>query len=361
MTRLFAILAIIAGPWITNMHEDGFSVLWTTDEESIAWVQLEDGQRVYEEFAGRWAFGRLHQIRLRGLDAGRTVSYSIGSSPVIDHNSRRPKFGKEEVLGPFTTRTFSGAPDRCRFSIMNDMHMNLPQYSALAAQIDPSDCDFIQLNGDIISAGNHPLDSLVKYEISPLGELAAHLPVMYCRGNHESRGDGIRLVSAIYPAEDELPFSYIFRQGPAAFLVLDSGETGVKNAMDQCGKPFYEDYLREQMEWVRKAVQSPEWKSAQQRFCFVHAPMIDFGIPGDFVVHGWMNRNFVPILNEAGVNIMIAADYHEYIFTPAGRMGNDFPIIVNDSRSRADVKVEGDNIAVDIYDVNGNITHSLRF
>ena len=184
---------------------------------------------------------------------------------------------------------------------------------------------------------------------------------MFCRGNHESRGDGIRNVSAIYPTESGLPFTYIFRQGPAAFLVVDSGETGTRNSMAQCGKPFYEDYLRMQMEWVAEAVKSPEWKSAEVRICFVHAPMRDFGVPGDFVVHGWMNRNFVPVLNEAGVNLMISADYHEYIYTPSGEMGNDFPIIVNDSHSRADVKVEGKRIAVDIYDVNGNTSHSLRF
>ncbi len=47
-----------------------------------------------------------------------------------------------------------------------------------------------------------------------------------------------------------------------------------------------------------------------------------------------MNHNFLPLLNKAGVDLMIGADLHEYFYHPAGTMNNAFPILVNDSESR---------------------------
>ena len=44
MLQLITLLTIVAGPWITGMGNNGFSVTWTTEEESLGWVRLEDGE-----------------------------------------------------------------------------------------------------------------------------------------------------------------------------------------------------------------------------------------------------------------------------------------------------------------------------
>lgn len=357
MTKLLLLLTIVVGPWVTGMHKTSCSILWTTEEESLAWVQLEDGTRIYEEFAGRRVHGRLHHVHLTGLQEGSKVTYFVGNRLLVDKsNPYTPKYGEETVQGPFAVRTFTSRGNRCRFSVINDMHMKVSKYCSLAAQIDTADTDFIFLNGDLISAGHHSTDSLAKYEISPLGRKAAMIPVMFARGNHEGRGEGIRNVAAVFPNNGPLPFTYMFREGPVAVLVFDSGETGGGNSLNFCGKTQYEDYLRAQMEWAHKAMSSRDWKTAKARICIVHAPMIDFGVPDDFYVHTWMNHNLVPELSRAGVDLMIGADLHEYIYKAPGEMGNSFPIIVNDSSSRADVTVEGKRISVVIFDREGNST-----
>lgn len=134
---------------------------------------------------------------------------------------------------------------------------------------------------------------------------------------------------------------------------LDSGETGASNSMGFCGKTCYEDYLQKQLEWAKEAFKSPQWRSAKVKVCLLHAPMADYGIPDDFIVHTWMNHNIVPVLNKAGVDLMIGADLHEYQFHSAGSMGNDFPIIVNDNHCRLETCADGKAFTVTIVTEDG--------
>lgn len=361
-SKLIILLTLAVGPWVTDMHKDGFSVLWTSDDECTGFVQLADGRRIFEEFAGRKVHGRFHEVRLTGLPEGSEVTYMVGGRPLVNNsNPRRPRYGEEVLEGPYTVRTFTDRGNSCRFSIFNDQHMNIRRYSTLASQVDTARTDFILLNGDLVSAGHHPLDSLAKYEISPLGRKASILPIVFARGNHEGRGDGVRNVAKLFARDGELPFTYIFREGPAAFLVFDAGETGVDNSLVFCGDSVYTDYINRQVAWVTEAFKRPEWRNAKVRICLMHVPMIDRGIPHEFVVHAWMNRNVVPVLNRAGVDLLIGADLHEYVYVPAGMMGNAFPILVNDNNSRAEVRIEGSRINVDMYDVDGYVSHSHEF
>lgn len=114
------------------------------------------------------------------------------------------------------------------------------------------------------------------------------------------------------------------------------------------------------MEWAEKAMKEPAFRKAPVKICLIHAPMVDPGIPDDYVPHTWMNHHFVPLLNKAGINLMIGADLHEYQYHPAGTMHNNFPILVNDAESRLDVQVRRGHIYLTIYDEDGNVVVPTR-
>ena len=84
---------------------------------------------------------------------------------------------------------------------------------------------------------------------------------------------------------------FTFREGPAAFIVLDAGETGVKNSLALTGERIYEEYLREQLAWAEEAMKEPAFRKAPVKICILHAPMVNFGDPDDFVPHQWMNHH----------------------------------------------------------------------
>lgn len=325
------------GPWISDAGDNHVTVLWTSEVPGTAYVQLEDGRTVYDTFAGRRIFRRLHSITVDGLQAGQTVKYRIGGDNILDdRNARDPKFGTSYESAWYSLKMLDPAAESCRFSIFNDIHMKLGKYEKLAAQVDSAHTDFLFLNGDIVSAGNYVLDTLVRYAVEPLGRLTPGMPLLFARGNHEGRGNNTWLVADVFPHADPAPFYYTFRQGPVAFVVFDAGETHDDRSMRYAGAAVYEDYLADQIRWAQSALQEEAFRSAPVKVCLIHVPMIDHPDKNDFLLQRWLNVHMVPMLNEAGIDLMIGADLHEFMMCEAGSMGNRFPILVNDDVRRLD-------------------------
>ena len=345
---------VVSGPWVTETRENCLTVLWTTDVPGQAYVELSDGSKVWETFAGRHIFQRLHTVKLEGLEPGEVVRYRVcGVDLLDDRNARDPKFGATWEGEWHSVRTFDRKAPECRFSVINDIHLKTDKYRALASQVDSSATDFLFLNGDIVSAGNYVADTLARYMIDPLGSLPAGIPVLFARGNHEGRGNGTKAVADIFPNADPAPFYYTFRSGPAAFIVFDGGETHVKRSRAYSGDDYFVEYMSRQIEWARKAMKSREFRSAPVKICLVHVPMIDHPDQTDFLLQRWMNQHFMSLLNKAGIDLMIGADLHEFMWCEPGSMGNKFPIIVNDDVRRMDVVCTRKGISLKTFNAAG--------
>ena len=352
-----------AGPWVCDAREDRLTILWTSEEPGMAFVELEDGTVQYETFAGRRIFKRLHSITLEGLKRGETVRYRVGGQNLQDGRSaKNPVFGDTYKGDWHRVKTLDPRAGSCHFSVFNDIHLRRSKYAALAAQVDSATTDFLFLNGDIVSAANYVLDTVVKYAIAPMEALPAGLPVFFARGNHEGRGDNVTLFADIFPNREPAPFYYTFRQGPVAFIVLDAGETWDSRSVLYCGSEVYEQYLGEQIEWAKKAMKEPLFKKAPLKVCIIHVPMIDHADKTDFRLQRWLNRHFVPILNKAGIDFMIGADLHEFMICEAGTMGADFPILVNDDARRLDVEyTAGGPLKVKMLNPEGTVEFQRAF
>ena len=343
-----------SGPWVTEARTDRITILWTSDLPGMAWVELADGTKVWETFAGRRIFHRLHSIRIGGLQGGSILRYRVcGQDIKDDSNARNPEFGEVYEGEWHSVRIFDQKAAECRFSVFNDIHMRLPQYEALVAQVDSASTDFLFLNGDIVSAGNYDLDTYTRYTLDPLGNLPAGIPVLFGRGNHEGRGNNVELMADVFPNENPAPFYYTFRQGPVAFIVFDAGETGKNRSILYSGKDVYEEYLNEQIEWAKKALQERWFRRAPVKVCLLHVPMIDHPDKTDYLLQRWLNVHFVPMLNRAGIDLMVGADLHQFMFCEKGTMGNAFPIIVNDEAHRLDFTYSHGHITVRTFHPNG--------
>lgn len=342
------------GPWVTESMADRVTICWMSEKPGMAYVELSDGTQVWETFAGRRIFRRLHSIRIDGLEPGSEFTYRVcGQDLVDDSNARNPRFGDTYEGTWQRVKTFDSDDATCRFSVFNDIHMKLGEYRALAEQVDSAATDFLFLNGDIVSAGNYVADTLVRYALGPLGTLPAGIPVLFARGNHEGRGNNPQLVADVFPNSDPAPFYYTFRQGPVAFIVLDGGETSRSRSILYTGDAVYEDYLTEQIQWARKAMQEPLFSSAPMKICLIHVPMIDHPDKNDYLLQRWLNVHFVPILDDAGVDLMISADLHEFMYCAPGTMNNPFPILVNDDVRRLDCVYDSGKLTMTMFNAAG--------
>ena len=358
-TLLFMLLAagpLQQGPWVYGARENSVNILWVSEKPGMAYVELSDGTVKFETYAGRRVFKRLHRVRLDGLEAGALVRYRVcGVNLADDSDPYKPVFEGTYEGEWHSVRTFDRKAKSCHFSVFNDIHMRRQDYAALAAQVDSAGTDFLFLNGDIVSAGNYDVDTLVHYAIEPLGNLPSGIPVLFGRGNHEGRGNNVQLISEIYPNDDPAPFYYTFRHGPVAFIVFDGGETGKSRSLLYSGSDVYEDYLNEQLEWAAKAVREPAFRSAPLKICLLHVPMIDHPDKQDYLLQRWLNVHFVPLLNKAGIDLMIGADLHEFMYCEPGTMENRFPIIVNDDAHRLDVRCDRKGLSLQMYNPEGKL------
>ena len=347
------------GPWVTEAREDRVTICWMSEKPGMAYVELSDGTQVWETFAGRRIFKQLHTVQIKGLEPGTELSYRVcGQDLADDSNARNPRFGDIYQGQWQRVQTFDPASETCRFSVFNDIHNQVAEYSALAAQVDSAATDFLFLNGDIVSAGNYVTDTLVRYELEPLGMLTAGLPVLFARGNHEGRGNNPWIVADIFPNEDPAPFYYTFRHGPVAFIVFDGGETGHNRSILYSGSAVYEDYLAEQIQWAGEAMKEPLFSSAPVKICLIHVPMIDHPDKSDYLLQRWLNSHFVPLLDDAGIDLMISADLHEFMYLTPGTMNNPFPVLVNDDVRRLDCSYDSGKLTLTMFNAAGETEFS---
>lgn len=359
---------ILYGPWVTNVSEESFTVVWRTKGNTLAWLEYapDDGSnfnsenrpRLYETSAGRRMAGELHTITVYGLEPGSAWRYRLGGRRVVDaSNAYRIVYdGEYEKNVIHTVRTFSTAKDSCRFTMVNDMHFKDARYSNLTRNVDCTKDDFIFLGGDIISFAD-ALDTLLKHTFQPISRICGDLPVVFARGNHEGRGAEWYLTSKAFPTKTG-EYYYTFRCGPVAFLVLDAGEDKPDSSPEYSGYADYDAYREAELEWMKSAVREPEFAGAPFKVCLIHIPTICD--KGSWYTQKWINRNFNPVLNEAGIDLMLSGHHHRYIFREKGSCGNNFPIVANSNVERLDFRADSDKITLSIYDESGKLTRSLE-
>ena len=139
-------------------------------------------------------------------------------------------------------------------------------------------------------------------------------------------------------------------------MSLDCGEDKPDSDIEYGGLADYDAYRREECEWLREAVASEAFRNASARVVFLHIPL-DAG-----TWHGskHLRELFLPILNEAGIDVMFSGHTHRYGFHPAD---NDtrFPIVVNDNQSYVQCDITADRIAVRIIGPGRHVTHTHEF
>lgn len=360
-------MRIVYGPWIQNVTEDSFTIIWQGAEKSLSWVEVapDDGTtwyqneypRYYETVSGRILAGNFHSVTVTGLKKATTYRYRIVGKPIVDESDPYALiYGAERAAkGTHKVRTLDYAASTCRFSMVNDMHFDDAKYTKLMSGMDKEKTDFIVLNGDIVSFSNS-VDTLIKHTFDPIKDLAADFPVFFARGNHESRGSDFHKLNSVFKTNTG-EYYYTFRQGPVAFIILDAGEDKPDSDPEYSGQAAFEQYRRQELEWLKKVIHNPEIENAPFKVCIMHIPTFDG--PDAWYSQHWIAQNFTPVLNEAGVDLMLSGHHHQYILAKAGEYGNKYPILANSNVERLDFEATTSKIVVKTFDQSGAMLHSL--
>lgn len=365
-------LRIEEGPYLQAVGEHEFTVVWTTNIDAVSWVELapDDGThfynaarpKYYQTIDGRRPIGRLHRVRIAGLKPGTAYRYRVmQESVLLEESNRRILFGEgygNDILNHECHKavTLDPTKEKIRFSVVNDLHEQDSVFRLLYKDVKPGMYDFVCFNGDMTSKIDAESDLFRHYLSSASRLFAADTPLYVARGNHENRGSFAIHWRDYFPSLSGRTY-FAFRQGPAYFIVLDSGEDKPDSDIRNLNVIRSDDLRREEARWLKRVVRSPEFKAAPLHIVFSHMPPQPGGWHGEDEV----SRLFVPVLNEAGIDLMLAAHIHAHAFRKAGELGCDFPVVCNPNLTRMDVTADSRHIGIEIYNADGLLLHRHEF
>ena len=361
---------ITMGPYIQNLTETGFTVVWETDMDAIGWVELalRDGTHFYScsrerhydmRGHGVHPISKIHKVEIKGLQPGTEYRYRVMNRGVktflASGDIEYTKASGSDVYrkSPYLVKTLLPKVDTLRFDIYNDMHEKDSLLGVLMAS-GRKNLDFVVFNGDMVSTLSSCQKISDRFLKTAAKSLNGQIPMYVVRGNHELRGrDAIRWIEFFATPTGQTYYS--FKVGDNFFIVLDSYEDKPDDDINYSGKLVTEPFWEQESEWLKTVLESQECKSATKRIVFCHIP------PAKNGWHG--NRNvcekFIPLLNEAGIDVMFSAHTHRWAVHKVGdkNIGANFPIVVNANRERLEVTTSRDSISLRSFDTEGNCTH----
>lgn len=360
---------IKCGPWVVGVTENEMTIVWTSTSRCMGWVEVapddgssfyaEERPRYYEDLMGRHTISEVHHVRLTGLKPGTVYRYRLFQQCIDDSGHSPIPLGRVTASNvysrkPFAVRTLDKSKEEIRFTVVNDIHGRDSIMNALTKQIPTTKPDFVVFNGDMVSFMGSIADIEKGFMTRATANFSPDFPLVYVRGNHEARGPGYSEFLNLFPTSTATP-SYMFRHGPAAFLVVDGGEDKPDSDIEYGGTAAYDAYREQIAEWLKQATASEEFKSAPVKIVLMHIPFEKN--------EGWWGNNelkrlLLPILNEAKVDVMLSGHNHHYSYREKGSLnGNDFPILVNSNNDRVEVKVTKSEIRMDVIDATGKTLH----
>lgn len=362
---------ILCGPYVQCISETGFTVIWTTDVDAIAWVEVapNDGTHFYNaerdkyyDARGNGVFpiGKIHKVVVEGLEPGTTYRYRIMNKGVISYYGS----GNVEYMQGNGTDVWRGKAheittlkkdyETIRFDMFNDIHGKDSLFNIILAGARP-DRDFVFLNGDMTS--NISKEDLITkmYLTSAAKSLNGGVPMFASRGNHELRGrDAIKWLN-YFETPTGTPY-YSFSMGDFFFVVLDACEDKPDTDIEYSGIVASKPYVERQSKWLKEVLASQECKNAKVRIAFCHVPPETKGWYGA----AQMCRLLVEPLNEAQFDAMFCGHIHKWrVAEPDGRISNaNFPVICNPNMQRMEVTATARSIEISTFDTNGKCTNT---
>lgn len=341
------------GPYLQAVSETGFTVVWDTEDEAVAWVEVapDDGthfyntdrMKYYQSTFGKKHVGTHHAVRVDGLEPATTYRYRIMCRSVKESDGQgRVHYGKSygsDVYRkqPLRVTTLDASRDSVFFAVANDYHGHPEVLESHLADAAGAGYDFVFFNGDMTSQMNSYKELVDNYIDVAARNFASQTRWYLSRGNHENRGLAACSFLDFFPTVNGMAY-YTFRQGPVMFMVLDPGEDKPDSDIEYGGLGDFDSYRTQQARWIANTIESKEWKDAPVHVVFCHMPPENGGWHGPQELYD----KFVPLLNRAGVDLMICGHTHRFAFIEKGTKGIDFPILVNPNQTLMQMTVHKD-------------------
>lgn len=363
-------IKISHGPYIQAVGLTETTIVWTTDADAVSWVEIapagdnsfygSEHPRYYETKNGNRVIGKLHKIRVTGLNPATEYRYRIFSKAVIEYAGHRVLYGNIASSNvyrekPLRFKTLDDNKETLSFLILNDIHGRNNDLTALSKGVEFGKTDLVFFNGDMVSSMNSEQQFFEGFMDESVKLFASEIPVFFSRGNHETRGPFSVYFPDYFPTYTGKLY-YSFRQGPVFFVVLDCGEDKPDSDIEYSGLAQFDAYRTEQQEWLKKEIETENFKTAPHKVVVIHIPPIGSDWHGPLDI----KRKILPVLKNKGITAMICGHTHNYKYIEPDNEELDFPVIINAHNTSLDVQADMEQMIILRKDTSGKVLNRIE-
>jgi hypothetical protein len=251
----------------------------------------------------------VHKIKVPGKALDTARQYTVNLAPLADHCNYYPK---PEPTQTYTYAFYPVPQDTdlpVQMYVLADTHGdgNTPARAATAL----SGNQLLILDGDIGDSAD------TEDMITTMHRLASAVtggtrPVIYARGNHDTRGHRAERLTDYVPTREGATF-YSFRQGPVWGVVLDAGEDKPDASIEYGGVCDFPGFRQAQTAYLSSLIQNKEQEyeaeGVRYRIAICHMPFIDsryaFSKTTPEIYAQW-----VSLLNRIGIQVLLCGHNH---------------------------------------------------
>lgn len=350
---------IVCGPYLQRVSDTEATIMWLTNKDAVSWVDVApddsthffatERPHYFQTRIGKKVVGTTHAVRLKGLNPGTFYRYRIHSQEVLGGIGQSTLYGKivaSKIFQstPLQFKTLDTQKTDFSFVTVNDIHENNELLNSLLKDVKKEKVDFVIYNGDMVSDMRSP-DKITNGFLTKSAELfATEIPFYIARGNHETRGLSAKDYMDFFPSKTGEPY-YSFQQGNTFFIILDSGEDKPDSNIEYGGLAAFDEFRMEQQKWLKELVNSDACKAAKHKIVIVHMPPMPNHWHGPTMV----KNLYVPILNEAGIDLMLCGHLHKHLFYENNYGGCQFPVLINSNKNKLRVDVSDEGLVVKAF------------
>lgn len=267
-----ALMNRITNPPVVYAVDHTYQIVFTSFAKGSGWVTI-DGVEYHDTSAGSQRLeSTVHKITVPMAALDNAGTYTISTKSKILHEANLALHGKTISK----TYTWKGVrpEDGLNYYVISDTH-NTQKTPYEAATYFGNDLDFLICCGDASSWIDRESDLTQVLRLT--GKITnGEVPVIYARGNHETRGSNAQKLYRYVGASEE-NFYYTFRIKNIWGIVLDIGEDHGDQFEKYYGTAKFNAYRRAQTSFLDDVLENAEREfdapGVDYRIAVCHIPL----------------------------------------------------------------------------------------
>lgn len=318
----------LAQPYLQMLGPDRMSIRWITARPSYGWVEYGEKESTNKKAHAVTnglvdAYTRIHEVVVEGLQPGKTYHYRVASKEIKEFQPYKLTYGDTIQSEVHSFATLDPNAKEVSWLVLNDIHDRPASFAHLVNLNGNEPYDFVFLNGDMFDYQTDE-KQIIDHLLTPCAAcFASKKPLLFVRGNHETRGKYARQLKDYFTNPGGEYFS--FQAGPVFAIALDTGEDKEDSHPVYAGITDFDAYREKQAVWLEKQMQSKAFKKAAFRVVMMHIPPFYSG-DGHGTLH--CRKLFSPLFDKYKIDLVIAGHTHTHgVHKPVSGQ-HSYPIVI---------------------------------